>query len=348
MSCVARNFNTSTRLRRSVSDGSFASAASKLASASASRSSSSSRLSLADQRRDIAGVPLQRAIEPGRGVLLVAARHERGRPSPSPRGETTAAVSTRPRIRVRRCAGHRAAGTASRDRSARPAPGWSLRARPGTQNQGVSERRPRPAAPSARIQPDHETRKHRNTERQVVRAPSFTARRPPRLRDVRRCESDHRQQAARHVGLDRRALAHRRVAMHGRMAIEPREAFGVNRIREVEIDRDPLLIEREPRSHAVEQLVDARAGVRGNEEGGGIGVLDAAPLVGGNRVDLVVDLDAAAPRSRRPLRARASPRPRDARVRDSMRRSHAARGRRRRSLRAWRETRPPACGAGDR
>ena len=90
---------------------------------------------------------------------------------------------------------------------------------------------------------NRETQKQRST---VENPDDLLATTPTSLRDFRRRETDHRKQAARHIGLDRGALAHRRVAVHGRVAIQPGEAFDVNRVRQVQLDRHPFLIERQP------------------------------------------------------------------------------------------------------
>src|SRR5687767_655559 len=43
-----------------------------------------------------------------------------------------------------------------------------------------------------------------------------------------RGQSNHRQEAPRHVGLERRAVAHRRVTMHGGVAIQPGQPIGLH------------------------------------------------------------------------------------------------------------------------
>src|SRR6478735_10119449 len=97
-------------------------------------------------------------------------------------------------------------------------------------------------------------------------------------------EAEYRQQPPWHVGLYGRAPPPRRVTVHRRMSIQPGQALDVDRVAQFELHGDTLLVERQLRGDALEQIVAARAGVRGNQQRRRIGFLHAAPLIGRNRI----------------------------------------------------------------
>ena len=278
-------------------------------------------------------------------------RASASRPAPCPLDETTGCCLQRGRrTRARRCDNHRAADIASRDRCATALPRHGATGTDGKHEIRMLRRAGRlPAALSARSarQTRPETLTH--SDDAVFRAQCTTClpRRPPGC-DCRRRQPDHRQQPA---GTSASIVARSPiVAWLCTVACRYNQASrsGVHRIGQIELHGDALLIERELRRHAVEQLVAAFAGVRGNQQRRGSASWMRRRSSAEIAVDLVVDLDARHFDRADLLEHAGHGRDVPLAFRIRRRRSRAARDRRRRSPRGSRETPPPACAAADR